>query len=332
MKIVSIIVPIYNLENKLERCLESIRKQSYTDLEVLLVDDGSSDNSYGICEEYVKKDSRYRAFRHENKGVSYTRNVGIKHASGDYLMFVDGDDYLGDNWVSDYVAAINSYHADIIIGGLTRITGGQSTSIVPPILGEPNCFWDDLCMDTTGVYGFAPNKLYNRELIINNAIMYSDNMSVQEDWRFAFSAYCCADKIACINTTEYYYEFEPNKRTINLLDIIDNQLRLLNTIKEREVKQQIITIVEKRIVSLLYSYLYHSCSGENFNEVCNKVYYIYRILDYKHLSFNVKLYSEPDFILFLHYHKRYRLIRLYFKLRHTIKQFAERRKTENESK
>lgn len=332
MKIVSIIVPIYNLENKLERCLESIRKQSYTDLEVLLVDDGSSDNSYGICEEYVKKDSRYRAFRHENKGVSYTRNVGIKHASGDYLMFVDGDDYLGENWVSDYVAAINSYHADIIIGGLTRITGGQSECIVPPNLGRPKCFWEEICLDTTGIYGFAPNKIYIREMIVDNSIEFNENMSVQEEWDFAFSAYCCADKIAYINATEYYYEFESNKRSINLINIIDNQLRLLNEIKVREVKQQTMTLVEKRIVNLLYSYLYHSYSDKRFIEICNKVYYIYSILDYKHLSFVLNILSEKYFILFLHYHKLYHLIRLHFKMRHTIKQFVERRKQNNESK
>ena len=105
-ELISIIVPIYNVENYLRHCLDSIQKQTYQNFECLLINDGSPDNSAGICREYVEKDSRFRYFEKENGGLSSARNVGIEKSSGVYITFVDSDDWLD----SDYLEAVSYTH------------------------------------------------------------------------------------------------------------------------------------------------------------------------------------------------------------------------------
>lgn len=111
---VSIIVPVYNAEKYLNRCLDSIRKQTYKNIEVLLVDDGSSDNSGSICDEYVRKDIRFRVIHQRNFGQSIARNVALDYATGDYVLFVDADDYIELQTISILVKKIINVDGDTI--------------------------------------------------------------------------------------------------------------------------------------------------------------------------------------------------------------------------
>ena len=94
---ISVIIPVYNAEQYLEECLNSIRNQTYKELEVILVDDGSTDNSGKICDKYTKVDNRFRVLHINNSGPSYARNIGLKEAQGEYITFVDADDWLATN-------------------------------------------------------------------------------------------------------------------------------------------------------------------------------------------------------------------------------------------
>lgn len=98
---ISVIVPVYNVEKYLSRCIDSILSQTFTDFELLLVDDGSTDKSGEICDEYAKTDARIKVFHTENRGVSAARNLGIKEASADWISFVDSDDWVEDKYLSD---------------------------------------------------------------------------------------------------------------------------------------------------------------------------------------------------------------------------------------
>ena len=103
---ISIIVPIYNAEQYLHRCIDSILHQNYTDFELLLIDDGSKDASGAICDEYAAKDTRVRVFHKENGGVSSARNLGLDNAQGEYITFCDADDYVDQEWLAAYRDAI----------------------------------------------------------------------------------------------------------------------------------------------------------------------------------------------------------------------------------
>ena len=120
-KNISIIVPIYNVEKWIDRCLSSIQKQSYEDFEVLLIDDGSCDNSDDICKEYTEKDKRFKYLKKNNGGLSDARNYGIDRAKGKYLIFIDGDDYVEKNYVEKLYRAITEYTTDVAICGFANV-------------------------------------------------------------------------------------------------------------------------------------------------------------------------------------------------------------------
>ena len=114
---ISVIIPVYNVENYLEECIESILRQSYMDLEIILVDDESTDNSGNICDLYSKKDNRIKVIHKKNGGLSSARNVGLKIAKGDYISFVDSDDFLSDkNVYSEMLEIIEKEKSDLVHG------------------------------------------------------------------------------------------------------------------------------------------------------------------------------------------------------------------------
>ena len=115
---VSIVVPVYNVEKYLKRCVDSLIGQSYPNLEILLVDDGSKDSSLSICKEYELKDSRIRALHKENEGLGLTRNYGIERATGKYITFVDSDDYLTSDAVEAMLGKAEATDADVVIANM----------------------------------------------------------------------------------------------------------------------------------------------------------------------------------------------------------------------
>ena len=124
-KCVSVIVPVYNSELYLGRCLDSVIKQTYRDLQIILVDDGSPDNSSEIAECWMKKDSRIKVYHKKNGGLSDARNVGIDKSKGDYISFVDSDDTLEDNFLEEAFSLINGNDLDLVIGGYNEVKNGD---------------------------------------------------------------------------------------------------------------------------------------------------------------------------------------------------------------
>lgn len=120
---VSVIVPVYNKEKELKRCLLSIVTQTYKDLEIIVVDDGSTDKSYKIYTEFASKDNRIKIIRKKNEGVDCARHEGIKKATGDYVTFVDSDDYLHKKAIELLLTALKINNADVSFGSFTRVIG-----------------------------------------------------------------------------------------------------------------------------------------------------------------------------------------------------------------
>lgn len=120
---ISIIIPIYNTEKYLRRCLDSIVAQTYKDFECIIVDDGSTDGSGKICDEYVAKDNRFKVFHKKNGGVSSARNLGLDNAKGEYIAFCDADDYVKENWLSEFILRIPI--CDIVVSGFEKTHCGK---------------------------------------------------------------------------------------------------------------------------------------------------------------------------------------------------------------
>ena len=125
MDLISVVIPVYNVEKYLQRCVTSVTEQSYSNLEIILVDDGSVDNSGAICDDFAKKDKRIRVIHKENEGLGLTRNVGIKAATGNYICFIDSDDYIAREYIETIYSDLKKSSADVCYCGHTKDISGN---------------------------------------------------------------------------------------------------------------------------------------------------------------------------------------------------------------
>ena len=163
--LVSIILPVYNAQSHLARCLESVCGQTYKELEIIVLNDGSKDQSLPVCEEFRARDSRILLVDKANSGVSDTRNLGLKLASGEYVQFVDSDDYIDSDYTEHLVSAAESAHADLVIAPYKMV--------IPAGASKPEQVLDKI-EDDLGVmrvarppevreYGFLPEGVYDKD-------------------------------------------------------------------------------------------------------------------------------------------------------------------------
>ena len=202
---ISVIVPVYNAEKYLHRCVDSILSQSYTDFELLLIDDGSPDNSGTICDEYAAKDNRVRVFHKENAGVSKSRNLGLDNAWGEWIAFVDSDDYVHEDYLRELY---NLCDADLVVGSYQMVgTDTPISGVIPKETYLRGNLKDALLLyGETGNFRGAMCKMYKREIINLNNIRYNEKMSASEDWLFALEYLKYVNKLVTIDCPYYFYE------------------------------------------------------------------------------------------------------------------------------
>ena len=206
---VSIIIPCYNNAEDLPKCIESVLNQTVTDFELLLLNDGSTDATLAICDDFQKNDVRIKVYSHENKGVSYTRNRGIDLAQADYIMFIDGDDYVKP----DYLVQIIKNTCDKIwtISGMVieennnlieSLDFKKLLTVYPEKQIEKNNF-----IDLLRYYCFSSPcaKIYSTKIIRKHVIQFDENYTYQEDILFNLNYAKHIDKILLINCFGYVY-------------------------------------------------------------------------------------------------------------------------------
>lgn len=268
---VSVIVPVYNLEDQLDACLSCLVKQTHTQLQIILVDDGSKDNSLTKCKEWAEKDARFEVYHHSNHGVSYTRNVGLEYARGDYVMFVDGDDLVALDMIERYVSLAEAWQTDVVVGGIQlHHVDGRVERQCPKMEGvlSPEQLMSMLCQkEDTAVYGYVPNKIYRRTFLEENHIRFCEQMAAQEDLHFALQAYAKVKAIGCTSYTGYEYKYIPNKRTVPTGDLIGNQMCVLRLAREHQVAQKDIDKQIQKIQSMVYGGVYWAKSKVQIQEI-----------------------------------------------------------------
>lgn len=229
---ISIIIPVYNTEKYLRRCLDSIVAQTYKDFECILVDDGSTDASGKICDEYAAKDNRFKVFHKKNGGVSSARNLGLDNAKGEYIAFCDADDYVKENWLSEFILRIPI--CDIVVSGFEKTHCGKVQKKIYPYynLSEPDLLWTILEID--GTAGFLWNKCFRTEIIAKENIRFKEKYKLWEDEEF-ISRYMGYTKKVAFGSLATYCYFEPNygdkyKKTLRFeqaIDIYQNTKRII---------------------------------------------------------------------------------------------------------
>jgi len=165
---VSIVIPVYNVEKYLERCLFSIVNQTYKEIEIILVNDGSKDNSGAICDQFVKKDSRAKVVHQENRGLSEARNTGLRNVTGDYVMFLDSDDWLEFDAIEFLLGQAISQNADMVVGGVFRtsnVVEHPKNTPVSYLLTQEEYAKRYFKIESQTIEYYVWNKLYRRRVV-----------------------------------------------------------------------------------------------------------------------------------------------------------------------
>ena len=201
---ISIIVPIYNSENTIERCINSLKDQTYKAIEIILINDGSKDTSAQICDSYAKKDDRIKVYHKKNEGVSVARNLGISNAHGDFLLFVDSDDSLSLDACEILMQNQILHDSDCIIFGFNQLSG----SIWTPESNKQYLSFDDFKKDyvywlNTELLSSSVNKLYKKTKLTD---LFPPRMSFGEDLVFSLSYLKTCEKIAFLTDTLYQHD------------------------------------------------------------------------------------------------------------------------------
>ena len=206
---VSIIVPVYNAEKTIGRCIDSILGQQYTDFELLLVDDGSKDGSGAICDSYALADSRVQVIHKENTGVSDTRNIGISRARGVYLQFLDSDDWITPDATKLLVETARDHDCDLVISDFYRVVGERVSrkgdidedrvltreEYAAHMMEQPADFY----------YGVLWNKLYRRDIVESHRLRMDPELSWCEDFMFNLGYIRHAQRFYALQVPIYYY-------------------------------------------------------------------------------------------------------------------------------
>lgn len=214
---ISIIVPIYNAEKVLAKCLESILSQQFSDIEILLINDGSTDSSLNICQEYAQKDRRIKVIDIPNGGVSNARNVGINNSRGEYIAFVDADDYIESDMYSKLLMKMNNTNAEIAFCGYfchtirrtTKTVMFESTMAQEQIINEfiPK-FISSMSINGNEqrMYGGAVWRcLFKASMIKNNKINFNPKLKIAEDLIFLLNALSRSNIVCFVNLPLYNY-------------------------------------------------------------------------------------------------------------------------------
>lgn len=263
---ISIIVPIYNAEHTLTKCIESLILQKYKNLEIILINDNSTDNSHKICMEFRNKYNFIKYINNiDNRGVSASRNIGLENATGDYVMFVDSDDWVDYNYCEYLLKELIKNDAQIAISGFWYHNEIKRIEPQLNIFGKENTVDIKSKNDVIELYSkwhFSSlwNKIFIREIIENNNIRFDESISISEDMRFGIEYVKCIDinKIIVINKSLYHYIHANHNslwyKSMDQIDIIIKSIEMLFSLLDDQSKNNEFNISNFN-TQLLYSYL-----------------------------------------------------------------------------
>lgn len=214
--LVSIIVPIYNSEAFLDKCIQSIINQSYKNIEIILVNDGSIDSSGEICDTYSSIDSRVKTIHKNNGGLVSSRKTGLKASTGEYILYIDGDDWIELTLIENYVNQVLKFKADVVISSHIVNLEGREDILMNSI--PPGVYDKDKLKSTVypkmlytgkfsqfGIFSYSWGKLYRKELLLENQLRVDESITIGEDALCLYPTLLDADKLVILEQPGYHY-------------------------------------------------------------------------------------------------------------------------------
>ncbi len=250
---VSIIVPVFNVEKYLKRCLDSLINQTLKDVEIICINDGSTDNSTFILQDYKRRDKRITVINKKHEGLSIARNVGIEFAKGEYIGFVDSDDWVDLDYFEKLYAAAKKFDFDIALADYIRVGNGKTKkrlNIASEIAVKT--LQEKINITKQAKHPSSVNKIYRKKMLIDNNITFQEDV-ICEDKIFTLQAVYYANGIVTVPGTDYYYYRRPNsivkqKQTKEMFEQKNaSNATVLNWLKEKnaDIEDGIFWAVKK---------------------------------------------------------------------------------------
>lgn len=312
---ISIIIPMYNAEKTIERCIRSVISQTvFSKIEVILIDDGSIDNTYDICSKYTNKYTNIKLIRKRNSGVSDARNIGINNSKATYIQFLDADDFIDMDYCEAMLSELHTNHADLVITGYTQHTLYNKKKVVYSRNDYISNNLLSYCLKNlyyNNIFGYPWNKLYKKEAIKQ---FFCSELAYAEDYLFNLSYLRTCKSISVIESTGYHYIDNGQGSLSKKYDIDMLYLHLKICIltyqeceKEDDVKQIISQVIEKNFVRLFNTIFYLHCKKS-----INKEEYI-KLIKSEEFLYVLNLFQKPQnikryVIWYLVKNKKYRVI------------------------
>lgn len=281
---ISVIVPVYRVEKYLPQCLDSIVGQSYKDLEIILIDDGSPDKCGEICDEYAVRDERIMVIHKENSGLSAARNDGIDRAAGDWIAFVDSDDWCEPDYYEKLLEAAGENAPDVIIAGGYYKEYHQKRKEVRHF--NEACFYkdkehlEDLRAQIT-VFGLPWDKLYRASFLKENGFRYDASVRACEDFLFNFQVFDKAGCVGLVPAIGYHYRqvaasiangFNPDKPEINYAFLSRLHDSAAESIASEKIRDGFNAVAMSTVAVSLKSYFFHPKNPKKKTELYKELY------------------------------------------------------------
>lgn len=331
--LISVIIPVYNVEKYLPKCIESVINQTYKNLEIILIDDGSTDNSGKICEEYAIVDKRIKVIHQKNTGVAEARINGFNHSAGELITFIDSDDYVEAEYLADLVAVYKKYNVDLICSQYYDVfeNGKIVQSVTRPKTGYynreniicllKNTFLFDKKLGIAGMNPFLWSKLIKRKYV-ENTLKVGKRLFYSEDQIGVLSLLYSISTMYVTDKAYYYYIRRGNQATKTYRsDLGDNIEHYFNKITELDTQGYLVNqVILRKILYTIWltNIAIDNCESYNLVKILNRnsQYQFYKdALNYNTNYLKMKL----ALLLFLLKYRFFRIYIIAYKLKKSIK-------------
>ena len=277
--LVSIIIPIYNGEMFLDKCVQSAINQSYKNIEVILVDDGSTDSSGEMCDNYASKDNRIKVIHKINGGLVSSRKAGLRASTGDYILYIDGDDWIETDLVKHYMNQVFEFKADVVISSHIVNLEGREDVLLNTL---PSCVYNKDKLTSViypkmlytgkfsqfGVFSYSWGKLYRKELLLENQLKVDESLTIGEDALCLYPTLLDANTLVILEQPYYHYRQRANSliKTLRTIEISKMQ-KVYDDFKKIFYDKGVLDIMLPQLQYYLLSLLVINTEGPSLNNV-----------------------------------------------------------------
>jgi len=276
--LVSVVIPIYNSEIFLDKCIQSVINQSYKNLEIILVNDGSIDSSKEICDNYSSIDSRIKTIHKNNGGLVSSRKTGLKAATGEYVLYIDGDDWIELNLIENYINQVLKYDADVVISShIINLEGREDIlmNFLPSGVYDKNKLLSIIYpkmlytgkFSQFGIFSYSWGKLYRKEILLENQLKVDESITIGEDALCLYPTLLDANTLVILEQPGYHYRQRADSliKTLRKIEVSKMQ-KVYDDLKNIFFNKGVLDIMLPQLQHYLLSLLMINTEGPNYSD------------------------------------------------------------------